>query len=175
MRFYCILANHNKSSDRIKVSTIYSWSRAWKTRNVRGIIMCTYTRSRASKEVSETHHMYLLTIMCNKINELTCSVCNMHIHLILVESNIWPRSCAMKPSDEDYVFHLYSQPVLLRKVEPGIDMLSYPFVELVLGEGVLMPSRDGKGQHSTILASACKRDFHSAWGCRPEGTSATSA
>ena len=42
-------------------------------------IMCTHSRSRASKEVSETHHMYLLTVMCNKkINELTCSVCDKH-------------------------------------------------------------------------------------------------
>ena len=38
--------------------------------------MCTYSRSRASKEVSETHHMYLLTVTCNKINELICSVHN---------------------------------------------------------------------------------------------------
>ena len=38
--------------------------------------MCTYSQSRASKGVSETHHMYLLMVMCNKINELTCSVRN---------------------------------------------------------------------------------------------------
>ena len=38
--------------------------------------MCTYSRSHASKEVSETHHMYLLTVTCNKINKLTCSVHN---------------------------------------------------------------------------------------------------
>ena len=44
--------------------------------NVQGIIMCTYLWSCVSKEVSETHHMYLLTVTCNKINELTCSVCN---------------------------------------------------------------------------------------------------
>ena len=46
------------------------------TGNVRSNIMCTYSRSRASKEVSETHHMYLLMVTCNKINELTCSIRN---------------------------------------------------------------------------------------------------
>ena len=40
--------------------------------------MCTYSRSRASKGVSEIHHMYLLTVMCNKINELACSIHNTH-------------------------------------------------------------------------------------------------
>ena len=40
------------------------------------IIMCTYSWSRASKGVSKIHHMYLLMVMCHKINELTCSVCN---------------------------------------------------------------------------------------------------
>ena len=38
--------------------------------------MCTYSWSHASKEVSKIHHMYLLTVTCNKINELTCSICN---------------------------------------------------------------------------------------------------
>ena len=46
------------------------------TRNVQSNIMCTYSRLRASKEVFETHHMYLLMVTCNKINELTCSVHN---------------------------------------------------------------------------------------------------
>ena len=97
------------------------------------------------------------------------------IHPILVEDNICPRSCAMKPSDEDYVFHLYPQSTLLRKSEPGVDMLNYPFAELFLGEGVFTQSRDGKGQHGTVLASARKRGFHRAWRCGPEETSATSA
>ena len=61
LRFYCILANHNKSSDRIKV-----WYYIL-------TIMC-----KRYKEVSKIHHMYLLTITCNRINELTCSVCNTH-------------------------------------------------------------------------------------------------
>ena len=43
--------------------------------NVRSNIMCTYSRSHAGKEVSATHHMYLLTVMC-KINELTCGIRN---------------------------------------------------------------------------------------------------
>ena len=43
-------------------------------RNVRSKIMCTYSRSRASKGISKIHHMYLLMVTCNKINELTCSV-----------------------------------------------------------------------------------------------------
>lgn len=81
----------------------------------------------------------------------------------------------MKPSDEDYVFHLYAQSALLRKAEPGVDMLNYPSAELFLGEGVLTQSRDRKGQHSTVLASARERDFDRAWGCGPEETSATSA
>ena len=38
--------------------------------------MCTYSWSRACKEVFEIHHMYLLTVTCNKINGTTCSVCN---------------------------------------------------------------------------------------------------
>ena len=38
--------------------------------NVRSNIMCTYSQSRASKEVSETYHMYLLMVTCNEINEL---------------------------------------------------------------------------------------------------------
>ena len=44
--------------------------------NVRGNIMYTYSWSHASKEVSETHRMYLLTVTCNEINELSCSVHN---------------------------------------------------------------------------------------------------
>ena len=44
--------------------------------NVRSNIICIYSQSRASKEVSEIHHMYLLTVMCNEINELTYSVHN---------------------------------------------------------------------------------------------------
>ena len=38
--------------------------------------MCTYSWSCASEGVSEVHHMYLLTVTCNKINELTCSIHN---------------------------------------------------------------------------------------------------
>ena len=34
------------------------------------IIMCTYPQSHASKEVFKTHHMYLLMVTCDKINEL---------------------------------------------------------------------------------------------------------
>ena len=60
------------------------------TGNVRSNIMCTYSRSRASKEVSETHHMYLLTVMCNKINELTCSVHNI-TPLLKGRHPRWPR------------------------------------------------------------------------------------
>ena len=59
-----------------KYSTIYSQLHAKDTGNVRSNIMCTYSQSRASKEVSKTYHMYLLIVTCNKINELTCSVRN---------------------------------------------------------------------------------------------------
>ena len=41
--------------------------------------MCTYSRSCASKGVSKTRHMYLLTVTCNKINELTCSIRNISL------------------------------------------------------------------------------------------------
>ena len=44
--------------------------------NVQSNIMCTYSQSHASKEVSETHHMCLLMVTCDKINELTRSVHN---------------------------------------------------------------------------------------------------
>ena len=44
--------------------------------NVRSNIMCTYSWSCASKEVSKTHHMHLLTVTCNKINISTCSIRN---------------------------------------------------------------------------------------------------
>ena len=44
--------------------------------NVRSNIMCTYSQSRASKEVSEIYHMCLLSVTCNKINELTYSIHN---------------------------------------------------------------------------------------------------
>ena len=41
------------------------------------VMSCALTHgSRAGKGVSTTHHMYLLTVTCNKINELTCSICN---------------------------------------------------------------------------------------------------
>ena len=49
--------------------------------------MCTYSRSRASKEMSETHHMYLLMVTCNKINELTCSICNTLDGPIIIAEN----------------------------------------------------------------------------------------
>ena len=44
--------------------------------NVRSNILYTYSQSSASKEVSEMHHMCLLMVTCNEINELTYSVCN---------------------------------------------------------------------------------------------------
>ena len=46
--------------------------------NVQSNIICTYSQSRASKEVSETHHMCLLMVTCDKINELTCGVRNIN-------------------------------------------------------------------------------------------------
>ena len=55
--------------------------------------MCIYSRSHVGKEVSETHHKYILTVTCNKINELTCSVCNTEEELglaCLVSSDTLP-------------------------------------------------------------------------------------
>ena len=56
--------------------------------------MCTYSWSRASKEVSKTHHMYLLTVMCNKINELlvvsiTCMLGKWQTDLLGYSFKVW--------------------------------------------------------------------------------------
>ena len=58
--------------------------------NVRSNVMCTYSWSCASKRVSTTHHMYLLMVTCNKINELTCSVRN-NTPLLEGRRLHWPR------------------------------------------------------------------------------------
>ena len=49
--------------------------------------MCTYSQSCASKGVSKTRHMYLLMVTCNKINELTCSICNIYHHCLSLIHN----------------------------------------------------------------------------------------
>ena len=65
MRFYHILANHNKSSDRYQSIVLYTHDHVQgNLGNVQSNIMCTYSQSRAGKEVSTTHHMYLLMVTC---------------------------------------------------------------------------------------------------------------
>ena len=108
-----------------KYSTVYSQSRAKNKGNVRSNIMCTYSRSRAHKEVSETYHMYLLMVTCNKINELTCSVHNSLVHV----------SC----HDRGHVFlFLYPFPIIC--LTPSVP---HPYVILLSLLSLLSSMPDG--------------------------------
>ena len=77
----------------------------------------------------------------------------------------------MKPSNQEYIFHLYPQFMPLREGEPGVDMLSYPFAKTSLGESILTLGHHWKGQGGTAPPCARKRDFHRAWSWGPKGMS----
>ena len=63
----------------------------------------------------------------------------------------------------------------LREGEPGIDVPDQPFAEMILVKSVLTPSHHRKGQGSTLLLSAKKRNFRRVGSWGPEDTSVTPA
>ena len=74
--------------------------------------------------------------------------------LNLIESDISPRSCVMTTSDQNYVLHLYPQSVHLREGKPRVDVPDNPFAEMILTDGVLTLSSNGKRQYGAILLCA---------------------
>ena len=58
-----------------KYSTIYSRSRARKLKEMSEVTSCALTHGHVQVR-KYPRHIYLLTVTCNKINELTRSVCN---------------------------------------------------------------------------------------------------
>jgi len=81
--------------------------------------------------------------------------------LALQESDVRPRPRAVKPGDEDDVFHVLDpQPKPSGEREPAVNVLDYPLAEIPTCDGVLVFSLYGKEQGRTTLSpSAQIRDL----------------